>query len=32
MLEGRFPPKSIIPVDVDPVTAPGQFRFDRVVT
>ena len=32
LLEGRFPPKSIIPVDVDPVTAPGQFRFDRVVS
>jgi ATP-dependent Clp protease ATP-binding subunit ClpB len=32
MLEGRFPPKSVIPVDVDPVTAPGQFRFDRVVS
>jgi ATP-dependent Clp protease ATP-binding subunit ClpB len=32
LLEGRFPPKSIIPVDVDPVTAPGQFRFDRAVS
>ena len=32
LLEGRFPPKSIIPVDVDPVVAPGQFRFDRKVS
>jgi ATP-dependent Clp protease ATP-binding subunit ClpB len=31
ILEGRFPPKSVIPVDVDPVLAPGVFRFDRVV-
>ncbi|RYF06698.1 MAG: ATP-dependent chaperone ClpB [Comamonadaceae bacterium] len=27
LLEGRYAPKSIIPVDVDPVTAPGVFRF-----
>jgi ATP-dependent Clp protease ATP-binding subunit ClpB len=32
LLEGRFLPKSVIPVDVDPVTAPGVFRFDRVVS
>jgi ATP-dependent Clp protease ATP-binding subunit ClpB len=27
ILEGRFPPKSIIPVDVDPVREPGVFHF-----
>jgi len=27
ILEGRFPPKSRIPVDVDPVREPGVFRF-----
>ena len=32
LLEGRFLPKSTIPVDVDPVREPGVFRFDRVVT
>ncbi|MDP1968671.1 MAG: AAA family ATPase, partial [Burkholderiaceae bacterium] len=31
MLEGRFPPKSVIPVDVDPVREPGVFKFDRKV-
>ena len=31
LLEGRFPPKSVIPVDVDPVREPGVFKFDRVV-
>ncbi|MFM2263329.1 MAG: hypothetical protein RI959_2005, partial [Pseudomonadota bacterium] len=31
ILEGRFPPKSDIPVDVDPINAPGQFQFGRVV-
>ncbi|MDP2816712.1 MAG: ATP-dependent chaperone ClpB [Polaromonas sp.] len=31
LLEGRFPPKSVIPVDVDPVLDPGVFRFDRAV-
>jgi len=31
ILEGRFPPKSDIPVDVDPIQAPGQFQFGRVV-
>ena len=30
LLEGRFPPKSVIPVDVDPVREPGVFKFDRV--
>ena len=32
LLEGRFLPKSTIPVDVDPVREPGVFKFDRVVT
>src|SRR5437764_985878 len=27
ILEGRFPPKSIIPVEVDPVREPGVFHF-----
>jgi ATP-dependent Clp protease ATP-binding subunit ClpB len=27
LLEGRFPPKSAIPVDVDPIRAPGVFSF-----
>jgi ATP-dependent Clp protease ATP-binding subunit ClpB len=27
ILEGRFPPKSSIPVDVDPVLEPGVFHF-----
>ena len=31
ILEGRFPPKSEIPVDVDPVRVPGQFLFGRTV-
>ncbi len=31
LLEGRFLPKSTIPVDVDPVREPGVFRFDRAV-
>ncbi|MDT7928560.1 ATP-dependent chaperone ClpB [Tepidimonas sp.] len=31
ILEGRFPPKSEILVDVDPVRAPGQFLFERAV-
>jgi hypothetical protein len=25
-------PKSVIPVDVDPVNEPGVFKFDRVVS
>ncbi|MEF9948177.1 MAG: ATP-dependent chaperone ClpB [Comamonas sp.] len=28
LLEGKFPPKSTIAVTVDPVTAPGVFRFE----
>ncbi len=31
LLEGRFMPKDVIPVDVDPIRAPGQFSFARVV-
>jgi ATP-dependent Clp protease ATP-binding subunit ClpB len=31
ILEGRFPPKSTVPVDVDPINAPGQFQFGRQV-
>jgi ATP-dependent Clp protease ATP-binding subunit ClpB len=27
ILEGRFPPKSSIPVEVDPVREPGVFHF-----
>ena len=27
LLEGQFPPKSVIAVGVDPVTAPGVFKF-----
>ena len=27
LLEGKFPPKSVIAVDVDPVLEPGVFRF-----
>ena len=27
LLEGKFVPKSVIAVDVDPIRAPGQFRF-----
>ncbi|SFC34405.1 ATP-dependent Clp protease ATP-binding subunit ClpB [Polaromonas sp. OV174] len=29
LLEGRFPPKSIIPVDVDPIREPGVFKFEK---
>jgi ATP-dependent Clp protease ATP-binding subunit ClpB len=32
LIEGKFLPKSVIPVDVDPVKEPGVFKFDRVVT
>ena len=28
ILEGRYPPKSVIPVTVDPVRDPGVFRFE----
>ncbi len=32
LLEGKYPPKSVIPVDVDPVRNPGVFDFaDAVV-
>ena len=30
LLEGRFPPKSVIPVDVDPIQNPGVFSFGRI--
>ena len=29
LLEGRFAPKSIIPVDVDPIRDPGVFSFGK---
>ena len=29
LLEGRFPPKSTIPVDVDPIRDPGVFSFGK---
>ncbi|GAB2835556.1 ATP-dependent chaperone ClpB [Comamonas piscis] len=29
LLEGQYPPKSHIPVTVDPVQAPGEFHFGR---
>ena len=31
ILEGKFPPKSVIPISVDPVREPGVFRFERVM-
>ena len=31
LLEGRFPPKSVIPVTVDPVLTPGVFQFGAAV-
>jgi ATP-dependent Clp protease ATP-binding subunit ClpB len=31
LLEGKFAPKDVIPVDVDTIRAPGQFSFARVV-
>jgi ATP-dependent Clp protease ATP-binding subunit ClpB len=30
-LEGKYPPKSVIPVDVDPVHNPGVFEFKPAV-
>ena len=30
LLEGRFPPKSTIPVDVDPIHDPGVFSFEKI--
>ncbi len=32
LLEGRFPPKSVIAVDVDPIHAPGVFTFAGVTS
>jgi ATP-dependent Clp protease ATP-binding subunit ClpB len=29
LLEGKFMPKDVIPVDVDPIHSPGQFSFGR---
>ena len=29
LLEGKFPPKSIIPVDVDTIRNPGVFSFGK---
>jgi ATP-dependent Clp protease ATP-binding subunit ClpB len=31
ILQGKFAPKSVIPVEVDPIRAPGEFKFERVV-
>ena len=31
LLEGKFLPKDVIPVDVDPIRTPGQFSFGRTV-
>jgi ATP-dependent Clp protease ATP-binding subunit ClpB len=31
LLEGKFLPKDVIPVDVDPIHSPGKFSFERVV-
>ena len=31
LLEGKFLPKDVIPVDVDPIRSPGQFSFDRAM-
>ena len=31
LLEGKFLPKDVIPVDVDTIHAPGQFSFERVI-
>jgi ATP-dependent Clp protease ATP-binding subunit ClpB len=31
ILQGKFPPKSVIPVEVDPIRDPGVFKFERIV-
>ncbi|EWS54092.1 MULTISPECIES: ATP-dependent chaperone ClpB [Methylibium] len=31
LLEGKFAPKDVVPVDVDPIRSPGEFHFGRVV-
>jgi ATP-dependent Clp protease ATP-binding subunit ClpB len=31
LLEGKFLPNDVIPVDVDPIRAPGQFSFGRAM-
>jgi ATP-dependent Clp protease ATP-binding subunit ClpB len=30
LLEGKFLPNDVIPVDVDPIRSPGQFSFERL--
>ena len=30
LLEGKFIPKDVIAVDVDPIRAPGQFTFNKI--
>ncbi|WP_439587024.1 ATP-dependent chaperone ClpB [Hydrogenophaga sp.] len=32
LLEGRYPPKSVIPVEVDPVRDPGVFQFGNALS
>ncbi len=32
LLEGKYPPKSVIPVDVDPVRHPGVFEFGEALS
>ena len=32
LIEGVFPPKSVIRVTVDPVLAPGEFQFSPAPT
>ncbi|HEU4460775.1 MAG TPA: ATP-dependent chaperone ClpB [Methylibium sp.] len=29
LLQGKFAPKDVVPVDVDPIRAPGEFRFEK---
>ncbi|MCJ0763759.1 ATP-dependent chaperone ClpB [Variovorax terrae] len=31
ILEGHFPPKSVVPVEVDPIREPGVFKFGHTV-
>ena len=31
LLEGKFAPKDVIPVDVDPIRSPGEFQFGRAL-
>jgi ATP-dependent Clp protease ATP-binding subunit ClpB len=32
LLEGKFLPKDVIPVDVDTIHSPGQFSFERIAS